>query len=589
MSESTEKDDTTPVVDESKAETTKAEEPKLVEEESVMSSPPTIASPTHSEGSDNSAVLVDHEDAGEEPRALQIVSIGTEEDSYAFTYQKGKMESIISRIPEGTKVSVVSVVGAFRTGKSFVLSFFLRYLHHLEQQEKNGGNNSNSSSDGTKWYDAAGSLGNDGFHWKAGSDRNTTGIWMWSQPYLVNGVAVLLVDTQGMFDNETTMSLTASIFGLSTLLSSYQIYNVDKMIGEDALQQLSLFTEYARAAMTSKQEKEGDKPFQKVEFLVRDWQHFEEEEDVVEMAREMDLVLEKVMADRDAKDLKETREQINMCFDKVSIYGLTHPGFAVTKKTYAGDISKIEPTFLKLLDQYCPRVFDNLAPKKIHGRELTGEELASFIESYAKLFASGASFPEASTMLEATAGANNTNATNLAIKAYKENMDRVAGPQCSNYVRSEELINEHKENVARTLEVFSSIANFGSKRSIDDSKRNLMQKIGSDFEVYEKLNDGRNPLLGMEIYLIPLAVALGSYIVRLLFDWTCAPWSQMCKNSSDLLSHVYAVVLFFLVIVASTKAKQIGDFVTRLKTMLEAMNNGGAAAPARGGPKSKAD
>ena len=322
---------------------------------------------------------------------------------------------------------------------------------------------------------------------------------MWSHPFFVNGIAVLLVDTQGMFDNETTMSLTASIFGLSTLLSSYQIYNVDKMIGEDALQQLSLFTEYARAAMTTNQEKEGDKPFQKVEFLVRDWQHFEEEEDVEEMAREMERVLEKVMADRDAKDLKETREQITMCFEKVSIYGLTHPGFAVTKKSYGGEIDKIEPIFLKLLDRYCPRVLDNLEPKKIHGRELTGEELAAFIESYAKLFASGASFPEASTMLEATAAANNTNALNLAIKAYKERMDRVAGPQCSNYVRTEELAEEHKQNVTRSLEVFASIANFGSKRSIDQSKRDLMQKIGSDYEVYAKLNDGRNPLLGMEM------------------------------------------------------------------------------------------
>ena len=89
-------------------------------------------------------------------------------------------------------------------------------------------------------------------------------------------------------------------------------------------------------------------------------------------------------------------------------------------------------------------------------------------------------------------------------------------------------------------------------------------------------------------YLLPLAVALGSYIVRLLFDWTCSPWSDICKNSSDLLSHISAVVLFFLVIVASTKAKQIGDFVKRLQTMFEAMNNG-PAAPTRGGAKAKAD
>lgn len=33
-----------------------------------------------------------------------------------------------------------------------------------------------------------------------------------------------------MFDNQTSMDLTACIFGLSTLLSSYQIYNVQNRI-----------------------------------------------------------------------------------------------------------------------------------------------------------------------------------------------------------------------------------------------------------------------------------------------------------------------------------------------------------------------
>ena len=75
---------------------------------------------------------------------------------------------------------------------------------------------------------------------------------MWSQPFLFEEagerVALLLMDTQGMFDNETSMTLTAQIFGLSTLVSSFQIYNVDKRIQEDNLQHLALFSEYGRMA-----------------------------------------------------------------------------------------------------------------------------------------------------------------------------------------------------------------------------------------------------------------------------------------------------------------------------------------------------
>ena len=59
-------------------------------------------------------------------------------------------------------------------------------------------------------------------------------------------MAVLIIDTQGMFDSDTSQMLTASIFGLSTLLSSYQIYNVDKRVQEDNLQHLALFSEYGR-------------------------------------------------------------------------------------------------------------------------------------------------------------------------------------------------------------------------------------------------------------------------------------------------------------------------------------------------------
>lgn len=363
---------------------------------------------------------------------------------------------------------------------------------------------------------------------------------MWSHPFLIPGdaksdpIAVLLVDTQGMFDHETTMKLTACIFGFSTLLSSYQIYNVDKRIQEDHLQQLALFSEYARAAVQcdekekQKKKKEQEKtksdkskspppeqqqkqPFQHIEFLVRDWQHFEHDEDdedkidYAALQTSMDQYLDKVLAEREAKDLKETREQIFNCFSQITCYALCHPGFAVTKKKYTGNIDGVEPMFLHLLDRYCQQVFSSessLQPKKIHGRELTGPELFAYIEAYAALFKSGAKFPTAATMLEATAAANNTNATQLALQRYEEIMDRVSGPKCSNYIRPDELQEESNMAQVQCLELFDNIANFGNQTSIDDARCQVEIGLSKKFKTYSALNDSRNPLAGIGTYVI---------------------------------------------------------------------------------------
>ena len=64
---------------------------------------------------------------------------------------------------------------------------------------------------------------------------------MWSEPLIRTTpggkkVAVLLVDTQGTFDNQTTAEVNAMVFALNALISSFQVYNISKRIGEDILQ-----------------------------------------------------------------------------------------------------------------------------------------------------------------------------------------------------------------------------------------------------------------------------------------------------------------------------------------------------------------
>lgn len=54
---------------------------------------------------------------------------------------------------------------------------------------------------------------------------------------------VLLMDTQGAFDCQSTVKDCATVFALSTLLSSVQVYNITANLQEDDLQHLQVSLE----------------------------------------------------------------------------------------------------------------------------------------------------------------------------------------------------------------------------------------------------------------------------------------------------------------------------------------------------------
>ena len=172
--------------------------------------------------------------------------------------------------------------------------------------------------------------------------------------------------------------------------------------------------------------------------------------------------------------------------------------------------------FIKLVSKYCETIFhpNNLHSKTIHGRTITADQFGVYMQAYAKIFTESLSssssssyttgkvnFPTATTMLEATATANNTNALRMAFMNYKNSMDRVAGPNVTNYISHDEFKSEHELHVQHSYRVFDSIANFGSNKSILATRQQLIQDLSSSYETYKTMNDGRNPLAGVEMYV----------------------------------------------------------------------------------------
>uniref|UniRef100_A0A224YP56 Guanylate-binding protein n=1 Tax=Rhipicephalus zambeziensis TaxID=60191 RepID=A0A224YP56_9ACAR len=170
---------------------------------------------------------------GGEP--VQILRVKNGRD---IEFNESELERILlAEHVKNRPVVVISVAGEYRQGKSFLLSFLLWYLRN------------NGRSD---WM---GDLDNPlrGFRWGPGDTRETTGILLWSEVFLMTNsdgeeVAVLLMDTQGTFDGESTMKESTTIFSLSMLTSSVQIYNVMNNVNENNLQHLQFFAEYGRLA-----------------------------------------------------------------------------------------------------------------------------------------------------------------------------------------------------------------------------------------------------------------------------------------------------------------------------------------------------
>ena len=121
------------------------------------------------------------------PQPLQIIVTGDSEHDF-FQLKQENLESILNKIPNPseTKVAVVSVVGAFRTGKSFLLNFFLRYLRSdcaIDDDSaywmfKEGVDLSEGNmNDGWSLVESNDIAPPKSFAWRGGTERQTTGIW----------------------------------------------------------------------------------------------------------------------------------------------------------------------------------------------------------------------------------------------------------------------------------------------------------------------------------------------------------------------------------------------------------------------------
>ena len=256
-------------------------------------------------------------------RPLQVLR-KEQDDSHTFHLDLEGLKRVFEdpRVAE-RPACIISVAGAMRTGKSFLLDQMLRHL--------------------VPGLAAPGQApGGSGFPWRSGMARDTAGIHLWAQPILVSRggeeLAVFLMDTQGTFDHRATVRENMTVFALGSMTSSVLVYNLMHAIREDHLQHLQLFTEYGRLALRQS----GLTPFQKLQFLVRDW-HYPHD---APFGREGgQVVLERLMSkEKQPMEIRKLREHISSCFSLLECCLLPHPGARVAEEPdFTGREEEMEP------------------------------------------------------------------------------------------------------------------------------------------------------------------------------------------------------------------------------------------------------
>ncbi|XP_061415547.1 atlastin-2-like isoform X2 [Lethenteron reissneri] len=445
-----------------------AEAPSVRHRKHASESSDDASSPSTPDGSDMEVV--------QEARPVQVV---VAQGDHTFELDEAALERILLR-PEvrNKEVVVVSVAGAFRKGKSFLLDFLLRYMYR--------------QSMGGSW------LGGEtepltGFSWRGGSERETTGIQVWNEVFLVDKpdgsqVAVLLMDTQGTFDSQSTIRDSATVFALSTMTSSVQVYNLSQNIQEDDLQHLQLFTEYGKLAM----EEIFLKPFQSLVLLVRDWSFpYEFEYGSVGGTKLLEKRLK--ISEKQHEELQSVRKHIHSCFTHMGCFLMPHPGLNVaTNPHFDGRLADIDPEFKKHLQELVPMLLSptNLVVKEINGSKITCRGLVEYFKAYMKIY-QGEELPHPKSMLQATAEANNLAAVALSKDSYVKAMEQICGGDRP-FLAPADLERKHQEYRYTAVAQFTSTKKMGGEEFSRRYLEQLEAELDELFANFVKHNDGKN-------------------------------------------------------------------------------------------------
>lgn len=438
------------------------------------------------------------------------VPILTVKEDGSFDLDVNALKSVLCQKEIKDKpICIIPVAGAFRKGKSFLINFLLRYLSHQESESKD-----------VSWLPMNDDTDLEGFHWCGGSQRDTDGILLWSKVFTVptdkGEVAVVLMDTQGAFDRQTSVKTTITVFALALMTSSLFIYNLDENIQEDDLQMLQYFSQYGQLAL----EESAEAPFQKLIFMIRDWQFPYEKAFGWEGGKQLlDSSLQ--VTEDQPEELQTLRKDLKSSFDDISCFLLPYPGRAVTNPAFTGSLKGVDLEFQEHMASLVPSLLgpESIIAKKDMGDSVRCKDMVHYFQSYMKIFQSG-DMPEPKTILEVTGEANNLASLGAARELYEELIEELVGGE-KPYLSPVDLDSEHLRLSELAMSEFDKRKKMGGDEMNAGYRQQLVEEMEETFTQYKAHNESKNIMnvAGTPITLIFIWMMLYliSQIASLLF------------------------------------------------------------------------
>ena len=309
------------------------------------------------------------------------------ESTKKFVISK-EARKIIANPEKNQKIGIISLVGKYRTGKSFLLN---RVIINNKYNSK------------------------DGFAVGPTIKPCTKGIWLWSNPLIVTNennnnepFPVYLIDTEGLGAYDEEINHDSKIFLISILISSLFIYNSFGTIDEAALSNLSFILNLSKSLKLRQnqdeekndnnsfnEENELAKYFPCLFWLLRDF--------VLKLVDlEGNPISSKEYLENSLMEQEGTTDTIiekNLIRRKIKNYFLERECFPMVRPVEnEKDLQNlmnlsdeyIRPEFLEQSKHLREMIYTKVKPKNFGGKILSGEMLIELVESIVNAINDGA-------------------------------------------------------------------------------------------------------------------------------------------------------------------------------------------------------